>query len=149
MKQFKVALNPDLRDFLEAAAAKNGRSLAEEIRERLAGTLIDDGRDPTTRALTGEVYELARRVRRRFGVEWYADVNANAALVGAVADQVASHKPTVTSAAAPGTATLPADPPDVVGRVIAHEYRHEKQEIKASRTAYRNCPRSSKEQDND
>jgi len=112
--------------------------------------LFDDALDQTTRTFTGEIFELAKKVRRHFGGEWYADVNAHAALVAAVVDQLASHKPQATaeaSAAAPGT--TPDDPPAVVGRVIAREYRHEKQEIEASRTAYRNRPRSSKEQEND
>jgi hypothetical protein len=145
-----VVLPREMLELLRESGRARGMGVSEEIRDRLAKSLFDDALDQTTRYFTGEIFELAKKVRRYFGGEWYADANAHAALVAAVEDQLASHKPAATSAAAtPGTTTPLADPPAVVGRVIAREYRHEKQEIEASRTAYRNRPRSSKEQEND
>jgi hypothetical protein len=142
-----VVLPREMLDLLRESGRSRGMGVSEEIRERLAGSLFDDACDPITRTFAGEVYELARRVRRQFGAEWYAFVNAHEAMVHALADQLASYKPTATSADAPGT--TPDDPPAVVGRVIAREYRHQKQEIEANRAAYRNRPRAPKEQEND
>jgi hypothetical protein len=151
MKQLKVNLPSELRGPLEAASAKAARSLAEEIRERLARSLLEDEADQKTRMLIAEFSQLAEEVRRDFGTPWHADMNAHAALVAAVEDQLAFRKPKEVSAAVPalfGRANI-NDPPEAIGRALARRYRREKEEIEASRNAYRTRPRSSKEQEND
>jgi hypothetical protein len=144
-----VVLPREMLDQLRASGRERGRGVSEEIRERLAGSLLEDAADQKTRTLVAEMSQLAEEVRLDFGTPWHADMNAHAALVAAMDDQLASHKPKEVSAAVPalfGPANI-NDPPEVIGRALARKYRREKQEIDASRNAY--SPRSSKEQEND
>jgi hypothetical protein len=123
---------------------KSRRPVSEEIRERLARSLFEDGRDPNTRQFAAEIVQIAEKVRRHFALEWHADMNAYEAFVAAVVDQMASHKPTDVSLAVPalfGEGNLD-DPPAVVGRVIAREYRHDRQELEAMLARQRQSEKS-------
>ena len=64
--QFKVALEPNLRDALEAAAARSGRTLAAEIRARLEGVAGQSG-DPITQDLQAKIAALAEEVELETG----------------------------------------------------------------------------------
>jgi hypothetical protein len=132
-----VVLPREMLDQLRESGRERGRGVSEEIRNRLGGSLLDDTLDQTTRLFTGEILELAREVRRDCGAEWHADVNAHEVFSGAVADQLASHKPTATSAAAASGTTTPPDDPAVVGRAIARAYRRDREEMEAIITRQR------------
>jgi hypothetical protein len=134
MKQLKVNLTPDLRAHLEAAIVRTGRSLAEEVRERLGSSLFaDEQLDQPTRSFQAAIPQLARKVRGYFGAEWHADVYACEAMSDAVVELLARHKSTVTAS----ETSTPRDDPAVVGRVIAREYLREREEMEAVITRQR------------
>ena len=71
-KQVGIGFEADLRDLLDGAAEKNGRSLAEEVRQRLWMTFGDGGHEghdcrafvreqiKTTREWQSEEYRAAK-----------------------------------------------------------------------------------------
>ena len=76
--QFKVALEPNLRDTLEAAAARSGRTLAAEIRARLEGA-GGESADPVTQDLQTKIAALAEEVELETGAAWHAHLGSFAA----------------------------------------------------------------------
>jgi hypothetical protein len=121
MKQLKVSLPDDLRDQLEEAATKAGRSLSEEVRERLtlpeevrrrvekaarkAGhgiteeigqrlerTLRNDAIDPETRKLTDTIGLLAHLVKIQTGHAWFSHPGAASVMKHAIDERLARTK---------------------------------------------------------
>jgi hypothetical protein len=72
MKQIKVSIPDGVRDLLEAAATKAGRSLSEEARVRVEWTLEADGLDPETSKLTAMIERLAALVELQTGRPWHS-----------------------------------------------------------------------------
>lgn len=70
---FSLRMPQDLRNQLEAAAAKSGRSASQELLRRLSGSFGRDhhkGRDPGTRAICFLISELGDNLRAYFPDEW-------------------------------------------------------------------------------
>jgi len=80
MKQLKVSLDDDLRDYIEVASEKAGRSISEEIRERLLATVAHDHTDRPTRWLMLSVQGLAAKVKTDTGQDWHSHPAANRVL---------------------------------------------------------------------
>jgi hypothetical protein len=76
--QFKVALESNLRDALEAAAERSGRTVAAEIRARLEGA-HGESADPVTRDLQVKIAALAEEVELETGAAWRAHLSSFAA----------------------------------------------------------------------
>jgi hypothetical protein len=77
MKQMKVALSDALRAQLDAASEKSGRSVAQEIRERVEASFTRDAVvDKPTRDFLEGLAWLAAEIAREFGVAW--DVHSGA-----------------------------------------------------------------------
>jgi hypothetical protein len=70
-RQIGVALDEAMRQRLEALAAAADRSLADEIRERLALTLAQDELDPKTRALAASIGDVAGQSKATLRRDWY------------------------------------------------------------------------------
>jgi hypothetical protein len=83
VQQLKVLLPPELRTALDAAAAKSGKSLAEEIRQRLERTFAEDGLDESTRGLVAAVKWLSADISTR--ARWNKSSKAREALSLAIA----------------------------------------------------------------
>ena len=62
MKQIKVGLSDNAREYFEECAQKNGRSLSEEVRIRLDQTRLDDRFDLPTKELGQDIMQLARMI---------------------------------------------------------------------------------------
>lgn len=92
-KQLPVSLTPHLRRELEAAAAKSGVSLGEEVRQRLFKSFADETVDARTRELADAVIGFAIGVKLETGREWHAHPAANRALRFAVTARLARLKP--------------------------------------------------------
>jgi hypothetical protein len=58
--------------------------VAKEIRERLAGSLFDDTRDPNIAKLQAQIERLAKEVSLATGREWHKDSYSHAIFVEAV-----------------------------------------------------------------
>jgi Arc-like DNA binding domain len=92
-QQFTVALPPEVRSRLEAAAKAAGHSVAEEIRKRIDQTISREKLDPTTVELLRGIENLAARLREDFGVEWFLDTRIHHAFSVAVAERLMAYKP--------------------------------------------------------
>jgi len=76
MKQLKVSLPDDLRAQLDAASAKSGESVAEEIRRRAELSFLQEAVDKPLRDLLENVARLAAEAARETGVAWYSHAGA-------------------------------------------------------------------------
>jgi hypothetical protein len=80
MRQLKISLPDGTRSALDEASAKSGRSLAEEIRERLAWSFEYEGLEKPTRELLYSVKELAALFQLDTGQDWAATLKGRLAL---------------------------------------------------------------------
>src|ERR1019366_6472420 len=92
-KQLPVALTPHLRRELEAAAARSGNSLGEEVRQRLFQSFAAESVDPLTRQFADAAVGFAIDVKRETGRDWYAHPAANRALRYAITARLSRLKP--------------------------------------------------------
>jgi hypothetical protein len=58
--------------------------VSKEIKEHLARSLMDEGRDPHLVKITGQIEEIAKDVRRATGFEWHADQQAHQIFIEAL-----------------------------------------------------------------
>jgi hypothetical protein len=119
-RQFAVALPPDIRDQLQAAADTAGHSLAEEIRRRINRTLYEDSFDEPTRKLATAVKWLAEEVSRQSEVPWHSNPRAQKALAAAIQDRLEITAPPWQGAAS--DLFGPGDPA-TLGRAISRSYQ--------------------------
>jgi hypothetical protein len=77
MKQLKVALPDDLRARLDAASAKSGRSVADEIRMRVEASFARDALDESTRGFLDHVARMPAAIERETGAAWYSHAGAH------------------------------------------------------------------------
>jgi hypothetical protein len=92
-KQLPVSLTPHLRRELEAAAARSGNSLGEEVRQRLFRSFADETVDQLTRDFAAAIIRFALDVKRETGREWHAHPAANRAMRHAITARLARLKP--------------------------------------------------------
>jgi hypothetical protein len=129
-QQFKITLGEDLRSKLGEVSALNGRSIAEEIRQRLEMSFDIQG-DGHTLDLIYALLFLANETVRDFGSTWWGDERARSAFMAAIADQIQSYPIDPNTRGARPLITLgtreqqagPDDPAEVIGRAIARNYR--------------------------
>jgi hypothetical protein len=95
-RQLAVALPEEARSHLETAAKASGRSIAEEIRRRLALTFEQDALDPVTREMLEGLERIAASLRQVFGAEWYADSRVHEGFMNAVAQRLDRYAPPPT-----------------------------------------------------
>jgi hypothetical protein len=103
MKQMKVALPDDLRGRLDAASAKSGRSVAEEIRTRLETSFERDvDADQPTRDVVEAVAAMAAETELEMGSAWHKDASAHFVFVEAILNRLERFRPK-------GPIEMPAD----------------------------------------
>ena len=122
--QFKVTLGDNLREKLDDACSISLRSVAEEIRQRLEMSFDFEGRQKTLDLIIDALF--AREIELDFGWTWWSNEKARSAFLAAVADQITSRA--IDSAEPPSRIarkhdSMPNDPPEVVGRTLARNYR--------------------------
>jgi hypothetical protein len=128
VRQLKISLPDTLRDQLDAAVAKSGNSLGEEIRQRLERTIEQDASDPITRELASAVVNLAATLAASFGAEWHSHEELRGIFAAAIAQRLAKIKLSPKGALALASQLQQA--PDALGAVIeradahAHFYQH-------------------------
>jgi hypothetical protein len=141
-QQFTVALPPEVRSRLEAAAKAAGHSVAEEIRRRIDQTISREKIDPATLELLRGIENLAARLREDFGVEWFLDSRIHHAFSVAVAERLAAYKPASVEPRIAATGLGFVESPeslDLIGRMRERDDRRFtpyvilKQRIKRSR----------------
>jgi len=97
-RQLNVGLTDEEREQLEKAAARMGRTLANEIRHRLQQTFQDEREfDAVTRMLGRDIMRLASEVDLTSGGtsggRWYDHAEAHAAVAAAIAQWLELIKP--------------------------------------------------------
>jgi plasmid stability protein len=117
MQQLKISLPDGIRAALEEASAKSGRSLAEEIRERLAWAFKREALADPTRALVGHVEELGALFEPATGYEWSATLKGRQTLALAIQEVLESEAPKHG-----GAAEGPGDP-STAARMLVRYYR--------------------------
>jgi plasmid stability protein len=127
-KQIGVTLDGELLAKLQAASAASGRSLSEEIRERLKRSSAEEERDPHLRTLVDDMIGITDLIRFDLGADWYADPAAHAAFRSAMLALIGEHRPeghAVFGAVRDllGAGNLKADDPDTIGRQLVR-WRH-------------------------
>jgi plasmid stability protein len=93
MQQLKFSLPDDLRSQLDSAVAKSGRSLGNEIRERLAQSFNTEAIDEPTRELITGIARLAGLVNLDDGVAWHMHPKTHAVFVQMILKLVAQAEP--------------------------------------------------------
>jgi plasmid stability protein len=119
MRQMGVALDEELRKYLEARAKTEGQSIADEIRNRLNFTL-DIDRDAATLKLIRAILHLAFVLRTVEKVDWHSNLHANKAMahaIGILVDELATAKPLKDEPGSMGM--MPKEDPDASGRILA------------------------------
>jgi hypothetical protein len=128
MQQLKISLPDWIRAALDKASAKSGRSLAEEIRDRLAWSFDYEGLDKPSRDLLQAVKELGLLHYVDTGHEWSATLNGRQALGLAIQGFLESGAPKQGGAAEDG----PGDPA-TVSRIILRHFEREEEERERER----------------
>jgi hypothetical protein len=105
-RQLGVALDDRLREQLDALAAQGGRSIADEIRQRVERTLEQDAIEAPTRTLMAAIERLAVLVGRQTGRPWHSHPVATRVLCHAIAARLARLRGDGDAVFAPGE--LPA-----------------------------------------
>jgi hypothetical protein len=122
MKQLKVALSDDLRARLDAATARSGRSLADEIRRRVELSLEIDAEGGPTAALAQAVLDLAALVYIDTGQNWYSHAAAHWAFRTALTAWLQRRRPAGERKFAPGdlpsTRLVASDDPEAIGLAL-------------------------------
>ena len=125
-RQMGVSLDDALRAQLARAADVANRSIAEEIRVRLAHTFQEEAIDPVTRELIAGIISLAESIRVDLGAPWHSFRDPHAAFAAAVAQRIAGYGTAAHSQAVRdllgARLSGPDDPPETIGRT--HE-RHD------------------------
>jgi hypothetical protein len=89
MAQLKITLPDAIRAKLDAAAAKSGYSLAEEIRSRLERTFADDELDQPTRDFLDGLKLIPAEIERETGALWHSHAGAFAVFRQAILSRLA------------------------------------------------------------
>jgi hypothetical protein len=118
----KFQIGEDLREKLDQASAENGRSLAEEVRQRLIGSFRSDA-DPKTRDLVEEIFLLAFEVKLEIGDDWHTTDRARATFAAAVADQINWYGKGDKPVRKDSETELAESEEIIVGRTIARIFR--------------------------
>jgi hypothetical protein len=141
-----VVLPAEMLAELREWGARHGRTMSQEIRERLAGSLFEETRDAKTKQLEAEIVQLAFEVLHDFKAHWHAEPRAHKAFLAAVADQIGSYEPPPTPTS--GSPEDLSDPPDVIGRALARRYRRDREAVESARMAVRQAQRIKRKQGN-
>jgi len=118
MKQLKVSLDDDLRAKLEASSVASGKSLGEDIRDRLERTFAEDLIDPKTRDLTDDIQGLAGELAAQSHT-WHAHPKAFEAFTEAVKTWLEFQRPRRKGVGVSDMIDASIDDPQTLGRTIA------------------------------
>jgi len=124
MQQLKISLPDATRAALDAASARSGKSLADEIRTRLAWSFEQDAVDAPTRELLVDIAGLAEQLARDKRCSWYSHDKARQTFTEAVKDWLTPPHRWRLEPETPGASDVMwgSDDPATLGRAIARQY---------------------------
>jgi hypothetical protein len=119
MKQLKVNLPDDLRARLDAASAKSGQSVAEEIRSRVEQSFAQEAVDKPARDLFEGLTLMPAEIELETGAAWHKHAGAHEAFVQAILSRLLRFKPKGSMAFGDRPhATILDDDPNLLGVLI-------------------------------
>lgn len=115
-QRLKVGLPPELRSELDAASAKSGKSVAEEIRSRVEWTFGLEPMDEATRSLIEGIVGMAADLERETGAPWHAHPGSHLAMRMAALARLSRLEPKGDLAFGPRPQRAwPSDDPQQIG----------------------------------
>ena len=90
--QLKITLDDDQRSQLDRATEQSGKSLSEEIRDRLSLSFLFEMRGQDTSDLLIALLRIAAVVESEIGFDWSESEKARATFVAATVDQIMSYE---------------------------------------------------------
>jgi hypothetical protein len=93
MQRLKIALPDELRARLDAASAKSGRSVAEEIRSRVETSFAQEAVDKPTRDFLEGVPEMAIATELEMGSAWHKHAGAHYAFGEVISTRLERFRP--------------------------------------------------------
>src|SRR5262249_41372065 len=117
-KQIPVALPPDLRASLDAAAIAAGISVGEEIRRRFRALEVD----PATRELVDAILHFAAQSREVIGADWFAHPAAADYLMAAIEYHLKNRTPGAAPESEANLKIQSGDDAGTLGRLSARLY---------------------------
>jgi hypothetical protein len=117
--QTGLRLEADILDQLRSG----GRSLSDEIRDRLDRTFKEDAIDPVTRELREGLVHIAAKLREDYGTEWHASSRAREAFSAAIVQRLQGYGYFAKKGAAEELFE-PNGPPEIIGRIRENDDRH-------------------------
>ncbi|MCK1407112.1 hypothetical protein [Bradyrhizobium sp. 76] len=125
--QLKITLDDDQRSQLDRATEQSGKSLSEEIRERLSLSFLLEMRSRDTADLLFALLRIADVVADEIGFDWSENERARATFVSAVVDQIMSYELRTNPNPIPRLGgARPDDSPEALGGFIARGYRRDR-----------------------
>jgi hypothetical protein len=125
--QLKITLEDDQRSQLDSATKQSGKSLSEEIRDRLSLSFLFEMRGQDTADLLFALLRIADVVADEIGFDWSESERARATFVSAVVDQILSYELRTNPNPIPRRGgARPDDSPESLGGFIARGYRRER-----------------------
>jgi len=124
MQRLKVALPDDLRAQLDAASAKSGQSVAEEIRNRVEASFAREAADKPTRDFLQGVALMPAEIELETGANWHQHAGAHEVLAQAIRARLDELKPKGSTAFGDRPhATVFDDDPNQLGLMIEYRLR--------------------------
>jgi len=119
MQRLKIALPDELRAQLDAASAKSGRSVAEEIRSRVEATFALETVDKSTRDFIAGIARMPAEIELETGAAWHKHAGAYVVFREAILRRLARLKPegSIAFGKRPQQA-IPGDDPEGIGLSI-------------------------------
>ena len=125
--QLKITLEDDQRSQLDRATEQSGKSLSEEIRDRLSLSFLLEMRGRDTADLLIALLRIADVVEDEIGFDWSESERARATFVSAVVDQIMSYEFRTNPNPVPRRAgARPENSPKSLGGFIARGYRRDR-----------------------
>jgi hypothetical protein len=93
MQRLKIALPDDLRARLDAASARSGQSIAEEIRSRVEASFARDAADKPTRDFLEGLALMPAEIARELNAAWHEHAGAHEALRQAILSRLKVLRP--------------------------------------------------------
>lgn len=130
MERLKFSLSAETRSQLDAVSAASGKSIADEIRERLQRSFKEDALDPALRELRDGLANLAELVRIDCG-DWRSSTRAHTEFVTAVMQRLAGYMPVPDDTVA---AASDQPDPEMLGKIREQDDRrqHSYPQLKAA-----------------
>ena len=119
MQRLKIALPDELRARLDAASAKSGQSVAEEIRSRVEASFAREAADKPSADFLADLALMPAEIELETGAAWHVHAGSHATFTRAILSRLLRFKPKGSMTFGPRPhATVSNDDPNDLGVLI-------------------------------